>query len=202
MNSLHTKLDYRSESDLLIYNKATFVFNNHFIFMLFTVSVSLCPPGPFMVMTFQPFQKELSTTSRLCPTCEHPPFQALCLSVCVSVLDAANHTSDTCVCVSPGLSVPTPSTVTVKCAGSLSGSKPALRSLVRMESVAFHIPTCRYSKFRVFAGIARCTGPPDMADRLLLTTPLNKFQCKGAHSLLCPARMDLITRQFQRQRVT
>ncbi|MGH0163518.1 UNVERIFIED_CONTAM: hypothetical protein FKN15_065970, partial [Acipenser sinensis] len=28
-------------------------------------------------------------------------------------------------------------------------------------------------------GIARCTGPPDMADRLLLTTPLNKFQCKG-----------------------
>ncbi|XP_057705613.1 slit homolog 3 protein isoform X1 [Corythoichthys intestinalis] len=29
-------------------------------------------------------------------------------------------------------------------------------------------------------GIARCTGPPDMADRLLLTTPLNKFQCKGA----------------------
>uniref|UniRef100_A0A8C6TFX3 Slit homolog 3 (Drosophila) n=1 Tax=Neogobius melanostomus TaxID=47308 RepID=A0A8C6TFX3_9GOBI len=28
-------------------------------------------------------------------------------------------------------------------------------------------------------GIARCTGPPDMADRLLLTTPLNRFQCKG-----------------------
>ncbi|KAM6924252.1 slit homolog 3 protein [Xenentodon cancila] len=28
-------------------------------------------------------------------------------------------------------------------------------------------------------GIARCAGPPDMADRLLLTTPLNKFQCKG-----------------------
>uniref|UniRef100_A0A674MNH8 Slit homolog 3 (Drosophila) n=1 Tax=Takifugu rubripes TaxID=31033 RepID=A0A674MNH8_TAKRU len=28
-------------------------------------------------------------------------------------------------------------------------------------------------------GIARCTGPPDMADRLLLTTPLNKFLCKG-----------------------
>lgn len=30
-----------------------------------------------------------------------------------------------------------------------------------------------------FVGIARCTGPPDMADRLLLTTPLNRFQCKG-----------------------
>uniref|UniRef100_A0A8C4SD07 Slit homolog 3 (Drosophila) n=1 Tax=Erpetoichthys calabaricus TaxID=27687 RepID=A0A8C4SD07_ERPCA len=29
-------------------------------------------------------------------------------------------------------------------------------------------------------GIARCAGPPDMADRLLLTTPLNKFQCKGS----------------------
>ncbi|XP_053487014.1 slit homolog 3 protein [Ictalurus furcatus] len=28
-------------------------------------------------------------------------------------------------------------------------------------------------------GIARCTGPPDMADRLLLTTPLNRFQCNG-----------------------
>uniref|UniRef100_H2L3S9 Slit homolog 3 (Drosophila) n=1 Tax=Oryzias latipes TaxID=8090 RepID=H2L3S9_ORYLA len=28
-------------------------------------------------------------------------------------------------------------------------------------------------------GIARCTGPADMADRLLLTTPLNRFQCKG-----------------------
>ncbi|XP_030621453.1 slit homolog 3 protein [Chanos chanos] len=28
-------------------------------------------------------------------------------------------------------------------------------------------------------GIARCTGPPDMSDRLLLTTPLNRFQCKG-----------------------
>uniref|UniRef100_A0A7N8X7A4 Slit homolog 3 (Drosophila) n=1 Tax=Mastacembelus armatus TaxID=205130 RepID=A0A7N8X7A4_9TELE len=28
-------------------------------------------------------------------------------------------------------------------------------------------------------GIARCAGPPDMADRLLLTTPLTKFQCKG-----------------------
>ncbi|XP_054453144.1 slit homolog 3 protein [Anoplopoma fimbria] len=28
-------------------------------------------------------------------------------------------------------------------------------------------------------GIARCTGPPDMADRLLLTTPLNRFLCKG-----------------------
>uniref|UniRef100_A0A6Q2X3N3 Slit homolog 3 (Drosophila) n=1 Tax=Esox lucius TaxID=8010 RepID=A0A6Q2X3N3_ESOLU len=28
-------------------------------------------------------------------------------------------------------------------------------------------------------GIARCTGPPDMADRLLLTTPLNRFQCKS-----------------------
>ncbi|KAM6976668.1 slit homolog 3 protein [Aplochiton taeniatus] len=27
-------------------------------------------------------------------------------------------------------------------------------------------------------GIARCAGPPDMADRLLLTTPLNRFQCK------------------------
>ncbi|KAJ3587211.1 hypothetical protein NHX12_010809 [Muraenolepis orangiensis] len=26
-------------------------------------------------------------------------------------------------------------------------------------------------------GIARCSGPPDMADRLLLTTPLNRFQC-------------------------
>uniref|UniRef100_M4ANP0 Slit homolog 3 (Drosophila) n=1 Tax=Xiphophorus maculatus TaxID=8083 RepID=M4ANP0_XIPMA len=28
-------------------------------------------------------------------------------------------------------------------------------------------------------GIARCAGPADMADRLLLTTPLNRFQCKG-----------------------
>uniref|UniRef100_A0A4W4FWX0 Slit homolog 3 (Drosophila) n=1 Tax=Electrophorus electricus TaxID=8005 RepID=A0A4W4FWX0_ELEEL len=28
-------------------------------------------------------------------------------------------------------------------------------------------------------GIARCSGPSDMADRLLLTTPLNRFQCKG-----------------------
>ncbi|GAA6099214.1 slit homolog 3 protein [Tachysurus ichikawai] len=28
-------------------------------------------------------------------------------------------------------------------------------------------------------GIARCTGPPDMADRLLLTTPLNRFLCNG-----------------------
>ncbi|KAL0175637.1 hypothetical protein M9458_027967, partial [Cirrhinus mrigala] len=27
-------------------------------------------------------------------------------------------------------------------------------------------------------GIARCTGPSDMADRLLLTTPLSQFQCK------------------------
>uniref|UniRef100_A0A8D0AEW4 Slit homolog 3 (Drosophila) n=1 Tax=Sander lucioperca TaxID=283035 RepID=A0A8D0AEW4_SANLU len=33
-------------------------------------------------------------------------------------------------------------------------------------------------------GIARCTGPPDMADRLLLTTPLNRFQCKGNISLM------------------
>ncbi|XP_058852492.1 slit homolog 3 protein-like isoform X1 [Acipenser ruthenus] len=32
-------------------------------------------------------------------------------------------------------------------------------------------------------GIARCTGPPDMADRLLLTTPLNKFQCKASQDL-------------------
>ncbi|KAJ8282146.1 hypothetical protein COCON_G00046650 [Conger conger] len=32
-------------------------------------------------------------------------------------------------------------------------------------------------------GIARCTGPPDMADRLLLTTPLNRFQCKGPPDL-------------------
>ncbi|CAG08296.1 unnamed protein product [Tetraodon nigroviridis] len=32
-------------------------------------------------------------------------------------------------------------------------------------------------------GIARCTGPPEMADRLLLTTPLNKFQCKGPTDL-------------------
>uniref|UniRef100_F6R0K3 Slit guidance ligand 3 n=1 Tax=Xenopus tropicalis TaxID=8364 RepID=F6R0K3_XENTR len=28
-------------------------------------------------------------------------------------------------------------------------------------------------------GIARCSGPEDMADRLLLTTPTQKFQCKG-----------------------
>lgn len=31
----------------------------------------------------------------------------------------------------------------------------------------------------IISGIARCAGPPDMADRLLLTTPLNRFQCKG-----------------------
>lgn len=97
INLLHINLDCRSESDLLIYNKATLVFNNHLIFLLFTGSVSLYPPGPFMVMTFQPSQKELSTTSRLCPTCEHPPIQAFCLSVCESLLDAANHTPNTCV---------------------------------------------------------------------------------------------------------
>lgn len=34
-------------------------------------------------------------------------------------------------------------------------------------------------KMLFWPGIARCTGPPDMADRLLLTTPLNRFQCKG-----------------------
>uniref|UniRef100_A0A8C3I7I1 Slit guidance ligand 3 n=1 Tax=Chrysemys picta bellii TaxID=8478 RepID=A0A8C3I7I1_CHRPI len=28
-------------------------------------------------------------------------------------------------------------------------------------------------------GIARCSGPEDMADRLLLTTPTHRFQCKG-----------------------
>uniref|UniRef100_A0A8D3AFN6 Slit homolog 3 (Drosophila) n=1 Tax=Scophthalmus maximus TaxID=52904 RepID=A0A8D3AFN6_SCOMX len=33
-------------------------------------------------------------------------------------------------------------------------------------------------------GIARCTGPPDMADRLLLTTPLNRFQCKAQRQCL------------------
>ncbi|TRY65093.1 hypothetical protein DNTS_026850 [Danionella cerebrum] len=37
-------------------------------------------------------------------------------------------------------------------------------------------------------GIARCTGPPDMADRLLLTTPLNRFQCKG------PADLNLMSK--------
>uniref|UniRef100_A0A4W5NH50 Slit homolog 3 (Drosophila) n=1 Tax=Hucho hucho TaxID=62062 RepID=A0A4W5NH50_9TELE len=37
-------------------------------------------------------------------------------------------------------------------------------------------------------GIARCTGPPDMADRLLLTTPLNRFQCKG------PVDLNLISK--------
>lgn len=28
-------------------------------------------------------------------------------------------------------------------------------------------------------GIARCTGPGDMADKLLLTTPSKKFTCTG-----------------------
>uniref|UniRef100_A0A8C1XM10 Slit homolog 3 (Drosophila) n=1 Tax=Cyprinus carpio TaxID=7962 RepID=A0A8C1XM10_CYPCA len=37
-------------------------------------------------------------------------------------------------------------------------------------------------------GIARCTGPPDMADRLLLTTPLSQFQCKG------PADLNLMSK--------
>ncbi|XP_015205363.2 slit homolog 3 protein isoform X1 [Lepisosteus oculatus] len=37
-------------------------------------------------------------------------------------------------------------------------------------------------------GIARCSGPPDMADRLLLTTPLNRFQCKG------PADVSLLSK--------
>uniref|UniRef100_A0A4W3KIK6 Slit homolog 3 (Drosophila) n=1 Tax=Callorhinchus milii TaxID=7868 RepID=A0A4W3KIK6_CALMI len=33
-------------------------------------------------------------------------------------------------------------------------------------------------------GIARCTGPEDMNEKLLLTTPSNKFQCKGIVSVL------------------
>uniref|UniRef100_A0A671LJY6 Slit homolog 3 protein-like n=1 Tax=Sinocyclocheilus anshuiensis TaxID=1608454 RepID=A0A671LJY6_9TELE len=37
-------------------------------------------------------------------------------------------------------------------------------------------------------GIARCAGPPDMADRLLLTTPLSQFQCKG------PADLNLMSK--------
>uniref|UniRef100_A0A672MRD9 Slit homolog 3 protein-like n=1 Tax=Sinocyclocheilus grahami TaxID=75366 RepID=A0A672MRD9_SINGR len=37
-------------------------------------------------------------------------------------------------------------------------------------------------------GIARCTGPPGMADRLLLTTPLSQFQCKG------PADLNLMSK--------
>lgn len=30
-------------------------------------------------------------------------------------------------------------------------------------------------------GIARCAGPGDMADKLLLTTPSKKFTCTGKH---------------------
>ena len=30
-------------------------------------------------------------------------------------------------------------------------------------------------------GIARCAGPGDMTDKLLLTTPSKKFTCQGAH---------------------
>jgi len=41
-------------------------------------------------------------------------------------------------------------------------------------------------------GIARCTGPPDMADRLLLTTPLNRFQCKGKYTPLFSSFLFLI----------
>uniref|UniRef100_A0A8C6KQ38 Slit homolog 3 (Drosophila) n=1 Tax=Nothobranchius furzeri TaxID=105023 RepID=A0A8C6KQ38_NOTFU len=37
-------------------------------------------------------------------------------------------------------------------------------------------------------GIARCAGPADMADRLLLTTPLNRFQCKA------PADISLVSK--------
>lgn len=32
-------------------------------------------------------------------------------------------------------------------------------------------------------GIARCTGPGDMTDKLLLTTPSKKFTCTGKHTL-------------------
>lgn len=32
-------------------------------------------------------------------------------------------------------------------------------------------------------GIARCAGPGDMADKLLLTTPSKKFTCTGKHTL-------------------
>lgn len=31
-------------------------------------------------------------------------------------------------------------------------------------------------------GIARCAGPGDMADKLLLTTPSKKFTCTGTHT--------------------
>uniref|UniRef100_A0A8D3DKB4 Slit homolog 2 (Drosophila) n=1 Tax=Scophthalmus maximus TaxID=52904 RepID=A0A8D3DKB4_SCOMX len=33
-------------------------------------------------------------------------------------------------------------------------------------------------------GIARCTGPGDMTDKLLLTTPSKKFTCTGRHTLI------------------
>lgn len=56
-----------------------------------------------MVMTFQPSQKELSTTSRLCPTCEHPPIQAFCLSVCVRLFQMLPITLPTLVCLSRAL---------------------------------------------------------------------------------------------------
>jgi len=40
-------------------------------------------------------------------------------------------------------------------------------------------------------GIARCSGPDAMVDRLLLTTPTHHFQCKGrsklGSALFCPA---------------
>ena len=32
-------------------------------------------------------------------------------------------------------------------------------------------------------GIARCAGPGDMTDKLLLTTPSKKFTCTGKHAL-------------------
>ena len=34
-------------------------------------------------------------------------------------------------------------------------------------------------------GIARCAGPGDMTDKLLLTTPSKKFTCTGKHTLSC-----------------
>ncbi|XP_028907039.1 slit homolog 3 protein [Ornithorhynchus anatinus] len=39
-------------------------------------------------------------------------------------------------------------------------------------------------------GIARCSGPEDMADRLLLTTPTHRFQCKGPVDISIAAKCD------------
>lgn len=39
-------------------------------------------------------------------------------------------------------------------------------------------------------GIARCAGPADMADKLLLTTPSKKFTCTGKHAARISAGLE------------